>query len=48
MVMCTLVRRSIILSNRIFSFLNAVAPGPVIAFFWIGVKISLFQKQVCE
>lgn len=44
----TFVRRSIILSNKIFSFLNAMAPGPVIAFFWIGVKISLFQKQVCE
>lgn len=40
------MRRSIILSNRIFNFLNAIAPGPVIAFFWMGVNISLFQKQV--
>lgn len=42
----TFVRRSIILSNKIFSFLNAYSPGPCIPFFWIGVRISLFQKHV--
>jgi hypothetical protein len=42
----TFVRRSIILSRRILSFLNATLPGPTMPFFWIGVKISLFQKQV--
>lgn len=42
----TFVRRSIIRSRRILSFLNAIFPGPAIPCFWIGVKISLFQKQV--
>ena len=46
--MRTFVRRNIILSRRILSFLKATAPGPIIPFFCIGVRISLFQKQVYE
>lgn len=42
------MRRSIILSSRILSFLKAVSPGPTIPHFWIGVRISLFHKHVYE
>jgi hypothetical protein len=44
----TFVRLNIIRSKRILSFLKAVSPGPLIPDFWIGVRISLFQKQVCK
>ena len=30
------------------SFLKAISPGPCNPCFWIGVRISLFQKQVCS
>ena len=26
--------------------MKAILPGPTMPFFWIAVKISLFQKQV--
>lgn len=44
----TFVRRSIMRSRRMRSFLKADSPGPTRPFFWIGVRISLFQKQVCK
>lgn len=42
----TLVRRSIIRSNSTRNFLKAASPGPAKPCFWMGVRISLFQKQV--
>ena len=42
----TFVLLNIILSSKMRNFLNAGLPGPSIPCFWIGVKISLFQKHV--